>query len=103
MNFLPKELENIIVDYKDHFEYQELLKQHQKKFRKSLTIIKKLRNISFQSTHNSEATITIGPLTHQVPRYVYCHCFRICLLCHNIRASSRMYKSDMADRCKCKC
>ena len=75
MDFLPKELEDIIVDYKEHLEHQENVKQHNKKFRKSLTIIKKLRNTVYNNHNgnNQETTVTIGPLIHPVVHYTYCY------------------------------
>lgn len=105
MNFLPKELEDIIIYYKNKFEHLDKVKQHNKKFKKSLIVIKKLINISFflneMSGQFTEKTVTIGPLTYKNPIYIYCYCFRVCLLCHNIIASSRMEQNYIGSSCKC--
>ena len=75
MNFLPKEIEDIIIDYKEDLEIED---KHNKKFIKSLTIIKKLthRTCKFGGDR-TERTITMGPFTHHKLKYTYCFCIRI--------------------------
>ena len=45
MEFLPTDLENIINDYKQSIEHQEIVENHRIHFNSSLNIIKCLRNI----------------------------------------------------------
>jgi len=68
-----------------------------------ITIIKKLRNTAYNNHNynNQETTVTIGPLIHPIVHYTYCFCFRVCNLCHDIIASSRMYENDIGNKCKC--
>lgn len=42
MNKLPKELEDIIIDFKFDLEYEDRVKEHKKKFNKTLKQIKPL-------------------------------------------------------------
>ena len=101
MEFLPKELEDIIIDYKESLEYQENVENHRKSFNKSLWIIKNLRHIIYQIGDNTINTITIGPLHHRLG-YIYCFCFRMCSNCNDFIHSSRMI-NDIDNSCKCFC
>ena len=102
MDFLPKELEDIIIDYKKHLEYQDLIREHRKSFNGCLTFIKDIRNNSYK-THMSrtERMVTIGAFIHKRLGFTYCHCFRVCLICNNIKSSSRMCDNNIGNRCKC--
>ena len=103
MDFLPKDLEDIIIDYKEHFEHQELVKEHIKYFYKSLCIIKNLRNRSHGAVKIGKKLtskiVTIGPLLHS-SGYIFCHCFKMCLICNEYIHSSRQ---DVDDSCCCEC
>ena len=102
MNFLPKDLENIIVDYKEEMEHKELLEKHRMKFKESLNIIKRLRNTNYRyGTNNRERTITISPFIHKTLGYTYCYCFRVCLICNDIIHSSRMDSLEIGNQCIC--
>jgi len=102
MIILPKDIEDIIFEYKKQIEYQELVKKHSKKYNKCLIHIKKSKNISYSSYRNrNERTITIGPFFHSKRDYVYCLCFRICLRCNDIKESSRMYHNEIGNHCLC--
>ena len=110
MDCLPKEIEDIIIDYKEHFEHQQNVKQHFRKFYKSLMIITKLNHEVKISIHSNRQILTerlviIGPIpsNEQNSNYIYDCLFSICLLCNNYNSSGRMRRQFIANRCRCKC
>jgi hypothetical protein len=96
MNFFPKELEDIIIDYKEQLESKE----HKLKFKKSLEIIKNIRtNISY-SIGEFYLQSTIGPF-YSVRNYTCTFGYQICIKCNNFKQTCNMDKGDLFNCCKC--
>jgi|TARA_B100001971_G_scaffold178704_1_gene173736 hypothetical protein len=125
MIYIPNVIQNIIYSYKQDLEYEDNKKNHKKKFKKTLYLIKKFENTnngySYDWSSNSgysipiedeteplastfprppsTRTITIGPMNKN--NHTYCFCFSICLNCYNYIHSSRMYNYNIAKTCQC--
>lgn len=99
---IPLVLQEIILNYKQDLEYEELKKNHKIKFQNTLYLLNKLKNItnSYYWDENSyRKTITIGPMFKN--NHTICFCFSICLNCNNYIHSSKMFNLDIAKTCKC--
>lgn len=78
MNFLPKEIEEIIYDYKLDLEIME----NRDKFTKSLNNIKRLNYNVYNSRFGTEIGIIVGNIVN-----------RFCRICHNFIITK--YKWDI--------
>jgi hypothetical protein len=102
---IPVVIQQIILNYKDDLEYYELKKIHIKKFKNTLYLINKLKNINNryywnnQITRRTRRTITIGPMNKD--NHTICFCFSICLNCNNYIHSSSTFNYNIAKLCKC--
>ena len=105
MDFLPKELEDIIIDYKKELEYQELVENHRISFNETLNTIQKIRNRSTKirnhNVFNNIFIITISRFFHRKLGYSYCYCFQVCKFCNDYIHSSR--QNTIATNCLCHC
>ena len=91
MEFLSKDLENIIINYKEEMENLEI---HRIKFKKSIDLIKMLKYNCFRyGPNNRERTITIYG-------YKYSYCLRVCLICNNIIQTSHLDNCEIGNSCK---
>lgn len=95
MIYIPNVIKDIIYNYKQELEYEEEKKNHEKNFRKTLYLIKKLENTYRLTTR----IVTIGPMNKN--NHTYCFCFSICSNCYNYIHSSRMYDNDIRKICQC--
>ena len=99
---IPIVIQQIILDYKEDLDYNDLKNFHLKKFKNTLYLINKLKNIKnryYFDEMSHRTTITIGPMNKN--NHTYCFCFSICLCCNNFISSSKMSNYNIAKICKC--
>jgi hypothetical protein len=99
---IPIVIQRIILDYKQDLEYEDLKINHKIKFKNTLYLLKKLKNINnryYWDESSNRRTVTIGPMFKN--NHTICLCFSICLNCHNYVHSSKMFNLDIAKICKC--
>lgn len=92
MNELPKDIENIILDYKLQLEIEET----RKKFSKSLKILKQFNHNVIQNSYRTELSIIIGNITN-----------RFCIICNNFIVKNYHWKRGsnwkVTEKHFCKC